>query len=355
MAKHNGILGPQKPYKGYAWINISASEGPDVNRSLTILVLAVSLTASTAGVLHLLQSQAARGRRSLVVSTTTSLFDTGILDKVEEAFEAEHRIDLCFISAGTGLAIQHARRGDADMILVHAPPQERAFLEEGYGVCRKIIAYNFFAIVGPRDDPAGIEGMTPVEGLTRLVERGRADGAVWVSRGDDSGTHSKEKELWAAAGYDWGALRDEGWYREGGAGMGKTLQIAEELQAYTLTDMGTYMKYSKEALVTLEVLVGEGEELINVYSAIAVNPATNPDTNFEDAVAFIKFLVSDEGQAIFSDYGVDTYGVGLFLPAVELLKKRTDPDIVDWIEVSAYIEGSECPPAYRADQEELYG
>jgi len=327
-----------------------------LDKNRVIVILAIGLIAiSVSGVVYILQSQAEQGKHALVVSTTTSLFDTGVLDEIEGVFEAENPIDLYFISVGTGLAVQHAKRGDADMILVHAPSQERAFLEEGYGVCRKIIAYNFFAIVGPEDDVAGIRGLPPTDALTKMVEKGRAGEAIWISRGDDSGTHSKEKELWAAADFDYAALREEDWYREAGTGMGKTLQIAEEFQAYTLTDMGTYLKYSKEGLITLEILVGEGEELLNVYSAIVVNPSTNAEANFDDAITFIKFLVSDEGQAIFSDYGVDLYGSSLFLPAIELLREKTEPDIVGWIEAFAYIDGSECPPEYRADQEDLYG
>lgn len=326
-----------------------------MNRNLTVLILAVGLTLASVGVLHLIQSQASRARRRLVVSTTTSLFDTGVLDEIEEAFEAGHPIDLRFISAGTGLAIQHAKRGDADVILVHAPSRERAFLEEGYGVCRKIIAYNFFAIVGPGGDPAGIRGLPPVEALARLVEKGRAGEAVWVSRGDDSGTHSKERTLWEAAGYGWEGLRDEAWYRESGTGMGKTLLISEELGAYTLTDVGTYLKYSKEGLVSLEVQVGEGDLLLNVYSAIATSPTVNPDVNFEDAVTFIKFLVSDEGQAIFDGYGSEAYGESLFSSYVDLLREGRSPAIVEWIEGYAFIGGSECPPEYRAGRDDLYG
>lgn len=327
-----------------------------MDKNRVIVILAIGLIAISAlGVVYILQPQAEQVKHSLVVSTTTSLFDTGVLDEIEKVFEVENPIDLYFISVGTGLAIQHARRGDADMILVHAPSQERAFLEEGYGVSRKIIAYNFFAIVGPEEDVAGIRGLPPKDALMKIVDKGRAGEAIWVSRGDDSGTHSKEKELWAAADFDYATLRDEDWYRESGTGMGKTLQIAEEFQAYTLTDMGTYLKYSKEGLITLEILVGEGEELLNVYSAIVVNPSTNADANFDDAITFVKFLVSNEGQAIFSDYGVDLYGSSLFLPAVELLREKTEPDIVIWIEAFAYIDGSECPPEYRADQEDLYG
>ena len=322
------------------------------NQTIIIVIGLIALTAT--GGLYLVKSQAPAGKRRLVVSTTTSLYDTGILDEIEEAFEAENRVDICFISVGTGLAITHAKRGDADMILVHAPSKELAFMEEGYGVCRKIIAYNFFAIIGPGDDPAGIKDLSPTEALETLMEKGRAGEAIWVSRGDDSGTHSKEKGLWATAGFDVPALRGEDWYREAGAGMGKTLQIAGEFEAYTLTDVGTYLKYTEEGLVTLEVLVGAGKELINVYSAVAVNPEKNPDASFDDAVTFIEYLVSDEGQAIFNSYGVDTYGTALFNPAVELLKTGTDPVTAGWIEEVAYFDGSECPEQFRAGKTELY-
>ena len=326
--------------------------GTNRHRTVPLALILIALTAT--GGFYLLQSRAASGRRSLVVSTTTSLYDTGVLDEIEEAFEAESQIDLYFISVGTGLAITHAKRGDADMILVHAPPRELAFMEKGYGVCRKIIAYNFFAIVGPGDDPAGIGGLAPTEALGKLVGGGRDGLAIWVSRGDDSGTHSKEKVLLTGVGFDVSALREEDWYREAGTGMGKTLQIAEELEAYTLSDMGTYLKYRKEGLVALDVLVGEGEELINVYSAIAVNPEANPDANFDDAVAFIEYLSSEEGQAIFSGYGADSYGEALFNPADELLKTRADQVAASWIEEAAFFEGSECPPQFRAGQAQLY-
>jgi len=326
-----------------------------MNRNQTFAATAVIVAIVVLGGIYILRSQTARGTSSLVVSTTTSLYDTGILDEIEEAFEAKNPIDLYFISVGTGLAITHAERGDADMILVHAPSQELVFLEEGYGVNRKIIAYNFFSIVGPTDDPAGIEEMTPVEALRTLVERGRSGEATWVSRGDDSGTHTKEKGLWTAAGFDVSVLREEGWYREAGTGMGKTLQIAEELEAYTLTDMGTYLKYREEELVGLEVLVGAGEELINVYSAIAVGTEANDDANFDDAMAFIEFLVSEEGQSIFEEYGVEDYGTNLFKPAVELLKSRADPTTADWIEAAAFFDGSECPEQYREGSSKLYG
>lgn len=325
-----------------------------MNRNETMILVFSLMVLVSIGGIYILQSQATTGRRRLVVSTTTSLYDTGILDEIEEAFEAENPVDIYFISVGTGLAITHARRGDADMILVHAPAEEWVFLNDGYGVCRKIIAYNFFAIVGPKENPAEISGLTPTEAMLALAEKGRAGEAVWFSRGDDSGTHSKEKVLWSEAGIDVSILMEEGWYREAGAGMGKTLQIADEFDAYTLTDMGTYLKYERDGLITLDVLVGAGRELVNVYSAIAVNPEMNPEANFEDALTFITYLVSEEGQNIFEDYGVNEYGSNLFSPAVELLKTMSEPTTASWIEDSAYFEKSECPGRFRAGILKLY-
>ena len=161
-----------------------------------VLVAIVSIAGTTYYI-------GASPRRKLVVSTTTSLYDTELLDAIEDQFEAKYSIDLYFISVGTGLAIKHAERGDADMILVHAPSKELAFLESGYGSCRKIVAYNFFALVGPEADPADIKDLVPTEALSKIVEAGRDGTAKWISRGDDSGTHTKEKGLWTAAGFNW--------------------------------------------------------------------------------------------------------------------------------------------------------
>lgn len=323
------------------------------NTLIVVIVSVVAVITIPSSIYYLTGSDEPPKRR-LVVSTTTSLFDTGLLDEVEDRFEEEHQADINFISAGTGLAIEHAEKGDADLILVHAPSKELAFMDGGYGVCRKIIAYNFFTIVGPKDDPAKINGLSPLEALTEIVKRGRAEESIWVSRGDDSGTNIKEKELWTAAGYDWQELRNENWYRESGTGMGKTLQIAEEYMAYTLADMGTFLKYRIDELITLEVLVDEEKELLNVYSAIVVNPEIHTETNFDDAIDLIKYLTSDDGQAIIGDYGVKTHERNLFFPAVELLKHKTDPTLTEWIEDFAFFDGSECPPEYRADQTELY-
>jgi len=296
-----------------------------------------------------------RTRTRLVVSTTTSLYDTGLLDIIEDRFEAKYPIDIYFISAGSGIAIKYAQRGDADMVLVHAPPEERTFLQSGYGVCRKIIAYNFFTIVGPETDPAMIKGLGTTEALKRVAQAGRRGEAFWVSRGDGSGTHIKEKELWAASGLNWSSLRNEGWFVDAGASMGKALQIANEKMAYTLADMGTYLKYYADKLISLAVIVEAGKELLNVYSAITVNPTYNPEANFDAAVVFTKFLISEEGQEVIGGFGQGTYPRKLFYPAAELLRENTNATLVGWIKEEAYIEGEECPKQYQNGHKELYG
>lgn len=289
----------------------------------------------------------------LVVSTTTSLYDTGLLDALEDRFESRYPIDVQFISAGTGIAIKYAENGDADMILVHSPQKEREFLEGGYGVCRKIIAYNFFVVVGPESDPAKIKGLNLKQALLNIIEAGRKGKVIWVSRGDESGTHVKEKNLWSIVGYDWSEIRNEDWYIESGAGMGKTLQITNEKLAYILSDIGTYLKYYSNGLIDLVILVEESKELINVYSAIAVNPNYNQESNFDAAITFIKFLVSEEGQSIIDNYGSE-YAENLFYPTVKLLREDIDPTIAEWIREYAYIEGEECPVKYRDNHPELY-
>ena len=321
------------------------------NTIIWITTLILIAIVSIAGTTYYI---GASPRRKLVVSTTTSLYDTELLDTIEDHFEAKYSIDLYFISVGTGLAITHAERGDADMILVHAPSKELAFLESGYGSCRKIVAYNFFAIVGPETDPADIEDLVPTEALSRIVEAGRDGNAKWISRGDDSGTHTKEKGLWTATGFDWSLLRDEQWYEEASSGMGKTLQVADNLDAYTLADMGTYLKYSKDGIISSSTLVTQGEELLNVYSVITGNSTRHPHLNFDDAITFIKFLISDEGQETISNFGTDLYDQQLFYPAVNLLKQNTDPTTVQWIQNYAFFDGNECPPEYWSNHPELY-
>ncbi len=322
---------------------------------IVLIVAAIASVASIGGTTLYLQTTA---KQKLVVATTTSLFDTGLLDEVETSFEAKHNIDVYFISVGTGIAITFAQRGDADMILVHSPSDELAFLEDGYGVNRKIIAHNFFEIIGPPTDPAGIKDNSPTEALAKIVVAGRNLETYWISRGDNSGTHSKEKALWKESGFNWTEIREEtDWFIETNSGMGNTLKSANHLHAYTLSDIGTFLAYSKadpNLIPNLTALVAQGEQLINVYSAISINQKSNPQANFEAAITFIKYLLSEEGQQIIEEYGIDQYDQSLFYPAVSILEDNLDPTTAQMIKNSAFFDSSECPPKYRQDHPELY-
>jgi tungstate transport system substrate-binding protein len=297
------------------------------------------------------------GKTRLIISTTSSLYETGFLDVIKTNFEAKNPgMNISFISQGTGLAIQTAMRGDADMILVHAPSSEYEFLKGGYGVNRKILAYNFFIIVGPADDPAGIAGKSPSDALKRIRSAGLNGTTVWVSRGDNSGTYSKEKTLWKSIGLDVTELRTEKWYLEAGSTMTPTLKMANEKHGYTLSDIGTYLSNFKNHNIDLEKLVEASESMLNVYSAIADNP-NNPNmtkTNYEGSMQLIRYLVSDEGQLLFANYGVNDYGQALFQPYVPLARTQSNQTLLGWIHDYAFFEGSECPPQFRYKADDLY-
>jgi len=296
-------------------------------------------------------------RRRLRISTTTSLYDTGLLDEITTQYEATHNIDLNIISAGTGIALQQAQSGDADIVLVHSPSQEQTFLTNGYGVCRKIIAWNYFTIVGPSSDPAGITGKNATEALKSIVAFGRnqtGQTIVWVSRGDNSGTFSKEQSLWTSAGYNQTVISAESWYATTGSGMAYTLNVANQKLAYTLSDLGTYLKLSQEGTMSLKSLVSGGKSLLNVYSVMAVNPAKVSNVSFNDAIDFIKWLVSDTAQQVISDYGKANYSQSLFYGAVQPLKAGSPQPDVSWIQSYAFFNGTECPTQYRDDHPELY-
>lgn len=312
---------------------------------ITIIVIIIAAVGISA-----LSLNAPQDKVILTVSTTTSLFETGLLDVLDTKFEELYpSINVTFISQGTGLAIQTAQNGDVDMILVHDAARETAFLEDGFGVNRKIIAYNFFIIVGPEDDPAGIDGLSPVDALLAIKEAGKASEAIWVSRGDDSGTHAMEKRLWVTGGEDASELRETNWYLERGAGMTATLALANEKQAYTMCDMGSYLNNFVSGNIESVILVEAGKETLNVYSAIACDPQNDwlSHVKFNEAMKFINFLVSDEVQEILADFGADTFGQELFNPAVELLSDNTDLTITSWIKEAAFINGTECPENKR--------
>lgn len=288
-------------------------------------------------------------QRTLTVSTTTSLYDTGLLENaVGPAFSEEKGIEVRFVPKGTGAAIEDAKMGNSDLILIHAKSREKEFLEKGHGVNRKVIAYNFFAIVGPSDDPAGISGMEPVEALKNVFELGEKEDVIWTSRDDGSGTNTREIGLWRAAGYSYEEdVRGKDWFRSTGQGMGPTLKHCSNNDSYTLADMGTFLAYSEEGLIDLEVLVADARELTNVYSVIPVNPEMY-DTDFDEAMAFTRWLTSEDAQRLIADYGGEEYGRQLFQSVKGVLEEgEGDGRVYPWLVEYGFMDGMECPEEYR--------
>ncbi len=249
-------------------------------------------------------------KQRLRVATTTSLYDTGLWGYLEPMFEKEYGVELDVLYAGTGIALEYGRRGDVDVIAVHSKSREEKFVAEGYGIERVPFAYSYFLIAGPENDPAGIKGMSPEDAFKKLAETGSGS---FISRGDASGTHGKEKVMWNSAGYDYEKIREAGaWYIETGRGMGPTLLMASEVQGYTLTDLGTFLAFKGK--IDLVPIVDKGSVLLNVYSVIAVNPEKNPKVNYEMAQNMVNFLTAPEIQKLIVNYGTRKYGMPLFNP-----------------------------------------
>ena len=251
----------------------------------------------------------------LRLATTTSTADSGLLDAILPGFEAEHNARVDVVAVGTGQAIELGQAGDADVILVHARAREDAFVAEGHGLARTDVMYNDFILVGPTDDPAGVSGGTlAAEALAAIA----AAGAPFASRGDDSGTHTKELSLWETAGVTPDPAG--GWYYSLGQGMGETLTFANEAGAYTLTDRGTFLSMS-DSLPNLMVVVGGDSieanadpALLNPYGVIPVNPDKSDAINGELAQAFVEWITSPAVQEQIGQFGVDTFGQPLFYP-----------------------------------------
>jgi tungstate transport system substrate-binding protein len=264
------------------------------------------------------QTAVAEPPQTLRIATTTSLYDTGLLDALTPAFEQEHNAVVQIVSAGTGKALEYGQRGDVDILMVHDRARENTFLDDGYGINRRVVAYNYFVIVGPESDPAGIAGMQPEDAFITLREQGMAgaEDVVFVSRGDNSGTHAKEKAIWQSAGLDYATdVQQSGaYYVEAGSGMGATLVMANEKQAYTLSDIGTYLAYQGD--LSLVPVVDEGDILLNIYSVMEINPARHPGVNSSIAQEWINYLVTDDVQQQIAEFGVKEYGKPLFNSAV---------------------------------------
>jgi tungstate transport system substrate-binding protein len=262
----------------------------------------------------------------LRVATTTSLYDTGLWDYLEGIFEDRYNADLQITAKGTGAALALGMNGDVDVVTVHDPAQEAAFIDGGYALnatvdgnvtARVTWAYNYFIIVGPESDPAGIGNLTgssaPEEAFQTIQIEGALDpdNVKFVSRGDNSGTHGKEKAIWASAGYNYtediqGTGAAAGWYIEAGTGMGATLEMANELMAYTLTDKGTFLAYQGD--LDLVPLVVEGDIMLNVYTVIICKNGVNPGM----AQNLVTFLRADDIQTLIAGFGVPEYGETLF-------------------------------------------
>jgi tungstate transport system substrate-binding protein len=250
----------------------------------------------------------APARKEVILATTTSTQDSGLLDVLVPAFEKRSGYFVKTISVGSGQAMAMGRRGEADVLLVHAPAEEQKLMADGYGVDRRLVMHNDFVLVGSPDDPAGIRKASSAKDALGRIARANA---LFLSRGDNSGTHSKEKGLWKAAGIDPEGQR---WYQQTGLGMGDTLNVASEKGGYTLTDRGTYLAREKARHLHLAILV-EGEPLLlNVYHVIEVNPAKWPKVNAEGGKAFADFVVSPTAQEIIGRFGVDKVGAPLFTP-----------------------------------------
>jgi tungstate transport system substrate-binding protein len=257
--------------------------------SMTLVLCAVSVSA----------------QERLKISSTTSTDNSGLFGALNPPFEKRLDCRIDVIAVGTGKALKIGEAGDVDVVFVHARAAEDKFIADGFGVNRRDVMYNDFIIIGPKEDPAGIRGFKDAKkALSAIAQKG----APFISRGDDSGTHKKEKFIWKKAG-----VTPKGkWYAEAGQGMGAVIQIANEKKAYALADRGTYLAYSDK--VDLVILCEGDKDLFNPYGIMAVNPARFPNVNYVLAMAYIGWITSQEGQAIIRKFGVAKFGQPLFIP-----------------------------------------
>jgi len=275
---------------------------------IVALSLAVLLVASAYG--------CGGGSEELILATTTSTQDSGLLDVLIPQFEDEHDYKVKTIAVGSGEALRLGSEGEADVVLAHSPKAEEEFMAAGNGESRLIVMHNDFVIVGPADDPAGIEdAATAAEALSKIA----SSESVFLSRGDESGTHTKELSLWTAAEIEPGGS----WYQETGQGMGATLTVAGEKQGYTLSDRGTYL--AQKADLDLEVLFEGDKALFNQYHVMVVDPKKHSKVNAEGARAFATFITSPAVQATIGEFGVEDYGQALFIPDADAVASGASP------------------------------
>lgn len=246
----------------------------------------------------------APANKEVILATTTSTQDSGLLDVLQPEFEKKTGYKLKIIAVGTGAALKMGEQGEADVLLVHAPKSEQPLVDNGVGINYSLVMHNDFILVGPENDPAGIKAAkTTPEAMKMIFDKG----AVFVSRGDDSGTNKKELDLWKEAQLE---PKGQKWYQESGSGMGATLNIASEKQGYTLTDRATYL--AQKDKVKLAILKEGDKSLLNIYHVMNVNPEKFNKVNAEGGKAFVDFMVSKETQDLIAKFGVDKYGQALF-------------------------------------------
>jgi tungstate transport system substrate-binding protein len=261
-----------------------------------VLMIGMALPASAAG----------PAQKNLILATTTSTQDSGLLDVLIPVFEKKTGYFVKTIAVGSGQAMAMGQKGEADVMLVHSPDAEKKFVTDGFGLNRLIVMHNDYIVIGPPADPAAIKGATStVEAFKKIA----AAGSLFMSRGDNSGTHAKEMAIWKAAG-----IKPEGqkWYQQTGLGMGQTLNVAAEKKGYTLADRGTWLSLQQK--LGLPILKEGDPILLNVYHVIAVNPAKWPKVNADGAKAFSDFMLSADTQGIIKTFGVEKYGGALFFP-----------------------------------------
>jgi tungstate transport system substrate-binding protein len=287
--------------------------------SFLVLILAACAQAPEESLPSIVETEEASSGsvpevREIILATTTSTYDSGLLDELLPIFESQTGFIVKTVAVGTGKALKMGNDGNADVLLVHAPAAEMELMDGGSGAERLLVMHNDFVLVGPTEDPAGIKGMSDAaEALAKI----QIEGVTFVSRGDDSGTHKKELSLWAKAG----TVPEGDFYLESGQGMGSTLRIASEKSANTMTDRATYLATRDD--LNLDILVEGDPVLLNVYHVITVNPEKWPKINYDGATALAKFLVMPETQAAIAEFGVDKYGQPLFFPDAD----KTDADL----------------------------
>ncbi|MFZ2398169.1 MAG: substrate-binding domain-containing protein [Smithella sp.] len=274
--------------------------------SKVIITLMVAALLFAFGMSNVFAAKAAPKQKNIILATTTSTQDTGLLDVLIPIFEKKTGYFVKTIAVGSGQAMKMGEKGEADVLLVHSPDAEKKFMADGFGVNRQLVMHNDFIIVGPGADPAKIKGVKSSAEALKMVAK--AEG-LFLSRGDNSGTHAKEKTLWKKAEV---TPAGQKWYQETGLGMGQTLNVAAEKKGYTLADRGTYLSLKKN--LGLDILVEGDAALLNIYHVIEVNSAKWPKANAAGAKAFADFMVSKNTQKIIKTFGVDKYGSPLFFP-----------------------------------------